>query len=51
MLGDTRYDVEAAHRAGVRCAFVRAGGNPDPDGADLICDDLNAARGLLQQGA
>jgi HAD superfamily hydrolase (TIGR01549 family) len=29
MVGDTKYDVEAAHRAGVACVALRCGGN-DP---------------------
>lgn len=43
MLGDTVYDVQAAHRAGVRCAFIRLGGNPDPEGADAVLTDLEDA--------
>lgn len=41
MLGDTRYDVEAAHRAGVRIIAVRCGGSADSElrGADAIYDD------------
>ncbi len=29
MVGDTQYDIEAAHRAGVECVALRCGGN-DP---------------------
>jgi HAD superfamily hydrolase (TIGR01509 family) len=41
MIGDTPYDVEAAHRAGVRVIAFRAGGWPDEAlrGADEIYDD------------
>jgi len=46
-MGDTRYDIEAAHKAGVRCAAVRVGGNSDLDGADRIFDTLVEARQLF----
>ncbi|AWN23101.1 HAD family hydrolase [Deinococcus irradiatisoli] len=42
MVGDTKYDAEAARRAGVRCVLLRCGGNPDLPGevyaspADLL---------------
>ncbi|HEY1697793.1 MAG TPA: HAD family hydrolase [Polyangiaceae bacterium] len=41
MIGDTRYDVEAAHRAGVRIIALRAGGSSDEDlrAAEQIFDD------------
>lgn len=41
MLGDTPYDVEAAHRAGVRIIALRCGGrtSDDPREADAIYDD------------
>jgi HAD superfamily hydrolase (TIGR01549 family) len=41
MIGDTPYDIEAAHRAGVRCVAVRCGGWDDTAlrGADFIFDD------------
>lgn len=49
MVGDTVYDVDAAHRAGVACIAVRCGGN-DPAslaGADALYDDPRAfARSL-----
>jgi HAD superfamily hydrolase (TIGR01549 family) len=41
MVGDTRFDVEAAHRAGVPCVALRCGGN-DPAslaGADAVYAD------------
>jgi HAD superfamily hydrolase (TIGR01509 family) len=40
-IGDTPYDVEASHRAGVRCIAVRCGGWNDDDlaGADAIYND------------
>jgi len=47
MLGDTRYDIEAAHKASVRCAVVRVGGNGDLDGADRIFNTLEDARQLF----
>lgn len=50
MLGDTKYDVEAAHKAGVKCAVVRVGSNPDPEDADVIFDDLVGARELFTRG-
>jgi len=28
MVGDTKYDVEAAHKAGVKCVALLCGGNP-----------------------
>lgn len=40
MLGDTRYDIEAAHRAGVKCAVVRLGGNSGLEEAEQIFGDL-----------
>jgi phosphoglycolate phosphatase-like HAD superfamily hydrolase len=41
MLGDTPYDVAAAHRAGVRIAALRCGGSTDPAlaGSIAIYDD------------
>ena len=41
LLGDTPYDVEAAHRAGIRVVAVRCGGWGDADleGAVRIYDD------------
>lgn len=48
MLGDTRFDIEAADKAGVRCAVVRVGGNNDLDGADRIFDTLHDACQLFE---
>ena len=36
MLGDTRYDIEAAHRAGVATIAFRSGGSSDQDLAGAI---------------
>ena len=49
MLGDTRFDIEAAHKAGVSCAVVRLGGNTDLDEADRVFDDLYAVRDWLSE--
>lgn len=49
MLGDTRYDVEAAHKAGVRCAVVRLGGNTDLEGADRIFGTLPEVADWLEE--
>jgi len=48
MLGDTRFDIEAAHKAGVRCAVVRIGGDSELDSADRIFDTLLDARQLFE---
>jgi HAD superfamily hydrolase (TIGR01509 family) len=41
MIGDTRYDIDAAHRAGVRCIALRCGGSSNDDlrQADAQFDD------------
>ncbi|GAC1498741.1 MAG: hypothetical protein NVS1B2_21960 [Vulcanimicrobiaceae bacterium] len=41
MIGDTRFDIAAAHRAGVRAIALRAGGAPPADlvSADAAYDD------------
>jgi HAD superfamily hydrolase (TIGR01509 family) len=49
MVGDTRYDIEAAHRAGVACVALRCGGN-DPAtlcDADATYDDPAELAGRL----
>ncbi|MGY2896240.1 HAD family hydrolase [Deinococcus sp. UYEF24] len=48
MLGDTRFDIEAAHKAGVRCAVVRTGRNSELDSADRIFDTLLDAGQLFE---
>ena len=48
MLGDTRYDIEAAHRAGVKCAVVRLGGNTDLESADRIFGTLQEVADWLE---
>ena len=48
MLGDTRFDIEAAHKAGMKCAVVRLGGNTDLEEADAVFADLIAVRDWLQ---
>jgi HAD superfamily hydrolase (TIGR01549 family) len=40
MLGDTHFDIEAAHRAGVHCAVVRLGGNAQLEQADRVFGTL-----------
>ena len=42
MIGDTPYDIEAAHRAGVRAIAVRSGGwdTPDLRGAVDVFEDV-----------
>jgi HAD superfamily hydrolase (TIGR01509 family) len=50
-VGDTRYDVESAHRAGLACVAVLCGGN-DPStlaGADAVVDDPAALTGALDR--
>jgi HAD superfamily hydrolase (TIGR01549 family) len=49
MLGDTSYDIEAAHRAGIKCAVVRMGGNSGLEGAEKIFPDLEAVTAWLRQ--
>ena len=41
MVGDTRYDIEAARAAGVACVALRCGGSPEPvlAGAAAVYDD------------
>jgi HAD superfamily hydrolase (TIGR01509 family) len=49
LVGDTRYDIEAAHRAGVACVALRCGGN-DPATlrrADAIYEDPAELSGAL----
>jgi HAD superfamily hydrolase (TIGR01509 family) len=51
LVGDTRYDIEAAHRAGVACVALRCGGN-DPAtlrDADAIYDDPAVLSGALDR--
>jgi HAD superfamily hydrolase (TIGR01509 family) len=51
MVGDTKYDVEAAHRAGVACVALLCGGN-DPATlreADAVFADPAALREALDQ--
>ena len=51
MVGDTQYDVEAAHKAGVACAALRCGGN-DPATlreADAIYADPAELTGALDR--
>ncbi|HEY0615888.1 MAG TPA: HAD hydrolase-like protein, partial [Candidatus Elarobacter sp.] len=49
MAGDTQYDVEAAHRAGVACVALRCGGN-DPatlrDADAVYADPAELTRSL-----
>ncbi|WP_261663780.1 HAD family hydrolase [Deinococcus sp. Marseille-Q6407] len=40
-VGDTRFDAEAAAKAGVPCVLLRAGGSPDLEGAAYVLDDAN----------
>ncbi len=51
LVGDTKWDVLGAHRAGIRCVGVRYGyaadGELEQAGADYIADDLNALEALL----
>ncbi|WP_407572345.1 HAD family hydrolase [Deinococcus altitudinis] len=49
MLGDTRYDVEAAHKAGMKCAVVLLGKNSGLKDADATFADLLAVRDWLQR--
>ncbi|HEY0381658.1 MAG TPA: HAD family hydrolase [Candidatus Elarobacter sp.] len=51
MVGDTEYDVEAAHRAGVPCVALLCGGN-DPAtlrGADAVYEDPAELAGALDR--
>ena len=51
LVGDTRYDIETAHRAGVACVALRCGGN-DPAtlrDADAIYDDPASLSGGLDR--
>ena len=48
MIGDTRYDVESAHRAHVACVGLRCGGNgPTLADADAVYDDPEELIGAL----
>ena len=51
MVGDTQYDVEAAHRAGVACVALRCGGNADATlhEADAIYADPAQLVGALDK--
>ncbi len=50
MVGDTKYDVEAAHRAHVACVALRCGGNaPDLADADAVYDDPAELIGALDR--
>lgn len=49
MIGDTRYDVTAAHKAGVKCAVVELGGNGQLGEADQVFPDLEAVTAWLRQ--
>jgi HAD superfamily hydrolase (TIGR01509 family) len=49
MLGDTRYDIEAAHRAGINCVVVRLGGNSELEAAEQMFPDLDAVAAWLRQ--
>ncbi|MDQ2858899.1 MAG: HAD family hydrolase [Candidatus Eremiobacteraeota bacterium] len=50
MIGDTRYDAEAAARAGVRMVALRSGGSPEDDlrAATAIYDDPAALVAALR---
>ena len=51
MVGDTQYDIEAAHRAGVPCVALRCGGN-DPAtlrDADAVYADPGELAGALDR--
>lgn len=51
MVGDTRFDVDAAHRAGVACVALRCGGN-DPatlSRAEAVYDDPAQLAGALDR--
>jgi len=52
MVGDTQYDIEAAHRAGVACVAVLCGGN-DPatlrDADAIYADPAELVRALDQR--
>ncbi len=52
MVGDRRYDVEAAHARGVECVGVLYGGTAprselEEAGADIICDTVSDLRRVL----
>jgi phosphoglycolate phosphatase-like HAD superfamily hydrolase len=51
MVGDTKYDVEAAHRAHVPCVALLCGGNPRETlaGADAIYADPAELAGALDR--
>jgi HAD superfamily hydrolase (TIGR01549 family) len=50
MVGDTKYDVAAAKRAGVAAIALRCGGSPDSElaGADAIYDDPAALSAAIR---
>jgi HAD superfamily hydrolase (TIGR01509 family) len=51
MIGDTKYDVEAAHKAGVACVALLCGGNPAETlrEADALYADPGEAAGALDR--
>jgi len=50
MIGDTKYDVESAHRAHVRCVGLRCGGNgPTLGAADAVYEDPAELAGALDR--
>jgi len=51
MVGDTKYDVEAAHNAGVSCVALLCGGNPAPTlaSADAVYADPAELTGALSR--
>lgn len=53
LVGDTRYDIEAAHRAGVRTIALRAGGAPAGDlaTADAVYHDPAALLAALRDAS
>lgn len=53
MIGDTRFDIEAAHRANVRTIALRAGGAPAADlvAADAVYDDPASLLEALQDAS
>jgi HAD superfamily hydrolase (TIGR01509 family) len=51
LVGDTKYDIEAAHRAGVACVALRCGGN-DPatlSDAEAVYEDPAELAGALDR--
>jgi phosphoglycolate phosphatase-like HAD superfamily hydrolase len=49
ILGDTKYDIEAAHDAGMKCAAVSSGGSTGLEGADTVFADLAEVTQWLKQ--